>query len=71
MDRAQVQSSSLRSVGFDPNEKVLEVEFQSGGVYQYFGVPEAIFRELMLASSKGAFFNRRIADHFPYKRIDI
>jgi hypothetical protein len=71
MERVQLQSSSLRSVGFNPNEKVLEVEFQSGEVYQYFGVQEPIFRELMLASSKGAFFNCCIEDHFPYKRIDI
>jgi len=69
MERAQVKSSSLRSIGFDPNKEVLEVEFRSGGVYQYFGVPEARFDQLMLATSKGTFFNRYIEDHFPYRRI--
>lgn len=69
MERAQVKSSSLRSIGFDPDKGVLEVEFQRGGVYQYFGVPEAMFGQLMLASSKGTFFNRYIEDRFSYTRV--
>ncbi len=39
MDRIQVRSSNIRSIGYDQNRQILEVEFLKGGVYQYFDVP--------------------------------
>jgi hypothetical protein len=35
MDRQRVNSSNLRSVGYDEEESVLEIEFQAGPVYRY------------------------------------
>ena len=52
MDRQQVSSSSIRSVGYDPQTQTLELEFHNGGVYRYANVPEAVYRGLMLADSK-------------------
>ncbi len=60
MERNPVQSSNLSSVGYDANNMVLEIEFNSGGIYQYFGVPEHIFNELMSAGSKGTYFDQNI-----------
>ncbi len=53
MNRQFVQSSDLQSIGYDQNTNVLEVEFKSGGIYQYFKVPESIYVGLVNASSKG------------------
>ena len=39
MDRIQVRSSNIRSIGYDQKTQTLEVEFLKGGVYQYFDVP--------------------------------
>ncbi|MBA7540511.1 hypothetical protein ES705_32810 [subsurface metagenome] len=39
MKRKQVESSNLASVGYDADKKILEIEFNHGGVYQYFNVP--------------------------------
>ena len=39
MTRHPVQSSNIKSIGHDPKTNTLEVEFGSGGVYQYHGVP--------------------------------
>jgi hypothetical protein len=58
----------LRSVGYTSNA-TLEVEFLGGAVYRYFAVPRSLFEDLMLADSKGAFFNRRIKPRFHYQRI--
>jgi len=66
MERQQVQSSVIRSVGFDRDKSVLEIEFTHGAVYQYSGVPEFLYRGLMLAASKGEFFNTRIAGRYSY-----
>ena len=38
MDRRKVNSSSIRTVGYDERGRVLEVEFNDGRVNQYTGV---------------------------------
>jgi len=64
MRRQQVESTSLESVGFDAATNQLEIQFRAGGVYRY-AVPRRIYRELMEASSLGAFFARRIRHAYP------
>jgi len=51
MERQSVSSSRLVSVGYDTENKVLEVEFKHGGIYQYNDVPEKIYNDLMKALS--------------------
>lgn len=63
-----VQSSLLASIDYSANA-TLELEFRSGALYRYFGVPHAVFRALIAAQSKGAYFNRNIRTRFPYKRL--
>ncbi|MDP2728611.1 MAG: KTSC domain-containing protein, partial [Dehalococcoidia bacterium] len=58
MIRHAVQSTNIKSVGYDLADHVLEIEFHSGGIYQYFGVSESIYGELMAASSYGSYFHR-------------
>lgn len=60
MNRQSVESSNLASVGYDAENEILEIEFNHGGVYQYFDVPENIYEELMSASSYGQYFDRNI-----------
>jgi len=69
MQREPVESSTLASVGYDKTQFLLELEFRSGELYQYAGPPDRIYRELMVAESKGRFFNQNIRDHFPYVRL--
>ncbi|HUI07428.1 MAG TPA: KTSC domain-containing protein [Verrucomicrobiae bacterium] len=69
MHRNPVVSSNIVSVGYEPSSQTLEIEFGSGGVYQYYNVPESIYQELLGASSKGRFFASQIKDRFPYARV--
>lgn len=69
MERTPVSSSNLSSVGYNEEEHILEIEFNSGGVYQYYDVPPRIHEELMNASSHGSFFHREIKDSFRYDQI--
>jgi len=69
MIRQPVSSSNIRSIGYDSESKTLEIEFLSGGVYQYFDVPESIYNELMSASSHGSFFHRYIRDQYRWANI--
>jgi len=63
-----VQSTTLAAAAYDPVTRQLSLQFRSGAIYQYFGVPQAIYHELMAAPSKGAYFNRNIRSQFPYFR---
>ena len=66
--RDNVTSSELRSVGYAGHERILEVEFQSGAIYQYFDVAPEVHEGLMAAESKGRFFNEWIRSKHPYQR---
>lgn len=60
MQRQSVNSSNLSSVGYDPQTRVLEIEFNDGGIYQYMNVPSHIHQGLMNASSHGQYFDQYI-----------
>ncbi len=68
MKRKTVMSSSLRSVGYDESARILEIEFLSGGVYRYYGVPREAYQELLEAPSKGSYFLEHIRDEYQYAR---
>ena len=57
MDRLPVSSSNIASIGYDPDRKILEIEFLNGSIYQYFEVPENIYAGLMSAGSHGRYFD--------------
>ena len=60
MDRNPVNSTNVRSVGYDTSDSILEVEFHSGGIYHYFRVPFRIYNGLMNATSKGTFLDQNV-----------
>jgi len=68
MNRIPVSSSNINSIGYDRQSRVLEVEFSSGDVYQYFDVPEHLYNVLMGTSSKGQFLNEHIKYNFRYQK---
>jgi hypothetical protein len=69
MDREPVQSRALRSVGYESDAHMLELEFTSGSVYRYFDVPEFTYRALMLSRSKGQFFQTTIDRRFRFEEV--
>ena len=69
MKRVAVSSSNLRSVGYDESTQILEVEFHSGGVYQYFNVPANVHIALMSAPSHGRYLAYNIRNRYRYRRI--
>lgn len=57
MERQYVTSSNILSIGYDPENMILEVEFTTGAVYQYYDVPQIIYDGLMAADSHGTFLS--------------
>jgi len=64
MELHQVESSVIAAVGYDDEQRVLEVRFHTGRIYHYFDVPRSSFEKLLAASSVGQYFNRVIRIRF-------
>lgn len=70
MDRQPVESSLIRSVGYDLASSILEIELTGEGrIYEYFDVPLSVYSELMAAESKGEYFNEYIRDLYSYQQV--
>lgn len=67
--RTYVDSSNLKSVGYDNTNRTLEIEFANGTVYQFYAVPQRTYVELMQAESHGKYFYASIRDRFQYQMI--
>ena len=68
MDMQHVDSSNIAAIGYDQNSETMQIEFISGGLYQYFDVPIAEFEALRDADSIGAHLARHIKGHYRYSR---
>ncbi|MGJ5627832.1 KTSC domain-containing protein [Nostoc sp. CALU 1950] len=64
-----VVSSMAMAVGYDRNEQILQVEFQSGAVYQYLGIDEDTWEDLHSSNSIGSFFNQEIKGRYDCDRL--
>lgn len=69
MNMTAVESTTLVTVAYDEALGVLQLEFRSGAIYRYFGVPATVYDGLLSAPSKGNYFNQVIRGHFPYRLI--
>ena len=69
MERQFVESSMIRSIGYDSQASVLEIEFNSGAIWNYLDFPESLWYEFEGAESKGQFFHREIKNKFSEQRI--
>ena len=61
---ARTRRGDIRSVRFYPSEEVLEVEFQTGGVYQYQNVPPALAGGLITAPSPTTYLQQFINEQY-------
>jgi hypothetical protein len=65
-----VQSSCIRSIGYEPAKRILAVEFLDHRLYHYFDVEGSIAEKFFKADSKGTFYAHQIKERgYDYKRI--
>jgi hypothetical protein len=69
MERQFVESSMIQSIGYDAQSSTLEIEFNSGAVWQYFDFPESLWHEFESSESKGRFFLREIKNQYGESRV--
>ncbi|OCJ03743.1 hypothetical protein A6U87_17565 [Rhizobium sp. AC44/96] len=64
-----LRSSAIRQVEYNSASSTLSIWFvESGGPYDYYGVPQRIYEGLIRARSAGTFFNDYIRDHYKSNR---
>lgn len=68
MTRHPVQSSNIKSVGYDPVKKEMEVEFHSGEIYAYHHVEPHTYKGLIEASSVGSYFHKHVRPHHQHTK---
>ncbi|HVK65153.1 MAG TPA: KTSC domain-containing protein, partial [Polyangium sp.] len=64
-----VTSTSLRSVGYNPEAHELDLEFKDGRLYRYSGVPAEVHDELLHAPSLGRYFLANVRGQYPCERL--
>ena len=69
MERIPVTSSNIASIGFDEDSSTLEIEFNSGAVYQYFDVPLVVYEGMIEADSKGQYLAQHIKGQYRYVKV--
>ena len=67
--RSQVESSTLVSIGYDEEQRIMEIVFRDGRVYHFLEVPPERVLSLLRAESKGRYFNAEIKPDFAYRAV--
>lgn len=62
----EVDSSTVKAVGYGKRSNTLVVKFTSGAIYEYKKVPESIYEGLLNAESKGRYLNEQIKGKYEY-----
>lgn len=72
LQRTPVKSSNIRSVGYDKERQIMEVEFNAGGVYQYQNVTPREFKYIKSETpSSGRYFRKKFREKTPYRKFDV
>lgn len=70
MKREPVDSTALKSVGYNEDKHLLEVEIlESGRIYQYKNVSLEEYMDFMDAKSLGEYYNRVIREKYEYREL--
>lgn len=69
-DIVQVASTCLSEVTYDLATKTLGVTFkESGASYNYYGVPEKVYEDLVFAGSIGQNYNFEVKGSYFYTKV--
>ena len=62
-------SAMAAQVGYDYEREILQIEFNSGAVYQYSAVEPEVWEDLQETDSIGSFYNREIKGYYPSVKV--
>ena len=59
----------LEAAAYDGSQALLQLSFRNGTSYRYSDVPAEVYDQLLLAESKGKYFNLHIRNRYAYTKI--
>lgn len=65
----EVESSNIKSIGYETETKTLKVEYKSGYLYEYDNVPANVFDDLLESVSKGKYMNQVVKGQYNGRRV--
>jgi len=68
MKRINVTSSSIKSVGYELDAQILEVEFTREAIYQYKNVHYEDVLGLLFSDSVGKYFDQHIKNNYQFEK---
>ncbi len=69
--RLKVSSSLIKSVGYDENNLLLDVEFTNKKINRYINVTKDTFDKMLKAPSIGFYFLQNIDNNYPTRLIRV
>lgn len=60
MDRKEIKSGLIKSLGYDEDDHILEIEFNSGHIWQYTGISISTYNDMIESESIGKYFLNKI-----------
>lgn len=70
MQRVEVQSQAITAVQYSRENKTLTVWYQNGGVYEYAGVSEYLYRRLLLNQPHPWHYLGQLVKSHEFKRLE-
>lgn len=65
MVRKNINSSNIFSLGYDHENKLLEIEFDSGEIYRHSNVPESVYEKMLDSEFVGYYINYNVRNNYP------
>ena len=69
MERKKVNSSNIRTVGYEASSQTLEVELSDGTIWEYSRVPSEVHRRFMAAPTMISYYRDNIEEDYSRRRI--
>lgn len=69
MERRNVESSMIVSIGYDFSSSLLEIEFKGGALWQYRDFSESSWHQFDRAPSYGIFFHESIKGRYVETKV--
>ena len=68
-ENVNVDSSTIKSINYDYDSKILLIEFNGNAKYEYKDVPEGVYLRFKYSDSLGKHFNENIKDNYSFSKI--
>jgi hypothetical protein len=69
IERKPIRRAGMRSAGYDPSARILEIEFDNGSVVQHSGVGAEIARRFLASGAPASYYKDNIEEEFPARRV--